>query len=381
MKKMATFFLALVICSMELLAQPTITSGTGQIGFNVSSYGRLRGSSFPYVAANRELDRMSFVVAQADNAVFDYNEDGDSTSLVAQFLTIAGVDSAVTTMSDNGYTELPPKVKVEMTVMGWKNQKYLIVRYRVIADTAGLGSLYMGAVVVPRVGAAYGGEILKHNTAKKVTFMTRDATPSFWGFKVLGPNSVFGVRMMDWDEYSTDPDNEVTTDSMRNAMTKKSGFDTSLVAGANGSIFSVNVGKSAFTNKGDISTSYIAVAFAATEAEMYAAIDSATVKYPKIATSVQSSERMMPSGFALEQNYPNPFNPSTSIGFSVGSSSFVSMHLYDALGREIRSLVNQKLDAGTYSVTLNAKDLSSGVYYYTLQAGAFRSTKKMLLTK
>ncbi len=380
MKKLAPFFLAIAICSLELLAQPNVTSGTGQIGFNVTSYGRLRASTYPYVAANREVDRMSFVVAQSDNAVFDYNEDGDSTSVVAQFVTIAGVDSAVTTISDNGYTELPPKVKVEMTVMGWKTQKYLIVRYRVIADTAGLGSLYMGAVVVPRVGAAYGGEILKHNISKKVTFMTRDATPSFWGFKVLNP-SLFGVSLMDWDTYSSDPDNEVTSDSLRNAMTKKSGFDTSLVAGANGSVIGLNVGKASFNNKGDVSTSYYAVAFGTTEAEMYAGIDSATAKYPKIATSVQSNEHAVPSGFALEQNYPNPFNPSTSIGFSVGSSSFVSMRLYDALGREIRSLVNQKLDAGTYSVSLNAKDLSSGVYYYTLQAGSFRSTKKMLLTK
>jgi hypothetical protein len=380
MKKLATLFFAVIIGSMELLAQPTITSGTGQIGFTVSSYGRLRASTYPYVAANRELDRMSFVVAQSDNAVFDYNEDGDSTSTVAALVTIAGVDSAITVMSDNGYTELPPKVKVEMTVMGWKNQKYMIVRFRTIADTAGLGSLYMGAVIVPRVGAAYGGEILKHNTAKKVTYMTRDATPSFWGFKVLGPTA-FGVRMMDWDEYSSDPDNEVTSDSMRNAMTKHSGFDTSLVAGANGSVLSINVGKAAFTNVGDVSTSFYAVGFGATEAEMYAAIDSAAAKYPKISTSVRSTEHGTPNGFALEQNYPNPFNPSTSIGFSVGSSSFVSMKLYDALGREVRSLVNQKLDAGTYSVSLNANNLSSGVYYYTLQAGSFTSTKKLLLTK
>lgn len=380
MKKLATLFFAVFIVSMELLAQPTITSGTGQIGFTVSSYGRLRASTYPYVAANRELDRMSFVVAQSDNAVFDYNEDGDSTSTVAALVTIAGVDSAITVMSDNGYTELPPKVKVEMTVMGWKNQKYMIVRFRTIADTAGLGSLYMGAVIVPRVGAAYGGEILKHNTAKKVTYMTRDATPSFWGFKVLGP-SAFGVRMMDWDEYSSDPDNEVTSDSMRNAMSKYSSFDTNLVAGANGSVLGINVGKASFTNVGDASTSFYAVGFGTTEAEMYAAIDSAAAKYPKISTSVRSTEHGTPNGFALEQNYPNPFNPSTSIGFSVGSSSFVSMKLYDALGREVRSLVNQKLDAGTYSVSLNANNLSSGVYYYTLQAGSFSSTKKLLLTK
>jgi hypothetical protein len=114
---------------------------------------------------------------------------------------------------------------------------------------------------------------------------------------------------------------------------------------------------------------------------MIAAIDSATAKYPKIATSVKRSEAVKPSGFSLEQNHPNPFNPSTQIHFSIGTSSFVTVKVFDALGREVRTLVDQQLESGAYVAPFSADNLSSGMYYYTLQAGSYIETKKMLLMK
>jgi len=325
---------------------------------------------------------LSFDVAQSDNAVFDYNFDSDSTTLVAQIISIAGVDTVLETMADNEYTMLPPKVKVKTTVMLWKNQSYFIVRQRVIADTAALGSLYMGAVVVPKPGMAYGGETIKYSGARKVTSFYREGEPSFWGVKALG-SSAFGVSMLDWDVFSpTDPNADAATDSTRNQMLKSAGAkDSLLVAGSNGSIFTVNVGKAAFTNAGDSATYYFAVGYGATESELYAAMDSATAKYPSLLTSVRKNEVVMPDGFSLEQNYPNPFNPSTQIRFNVGASSFVTLKVFDALGREVRTLVNRQMDAGSYVATLSAQNLSSGLYYYTIQAGSYTETKKMMLMK
>ena len=85
--------------------------------------------------------------------------------------------------------------------------------------------------------------------------------------------------------------------------------------------------------------------------------------------------------FSLEQNYPNPFNPSTEIKYSVPSASVVSLKIFNLLGQEITTLVNQEQKAGTYSVNFNASKLSSGMYIYRLQAGENTITKKMTLIK
>ena len=87
--------------------------------------------------------------------------------------------------------------------------------------------------------------------------------------------------------------------------------------------------------------------------------------------------------YSLSQNYPNPFNPSTKINFSVLKSGFVSLKLYDNLGRLSANLVNKDLTAGSYEFTLDAAayGLISGMYYYTLQTNDFVQTKKMILMK
>jgi hypothetical protein len=89
----------------------------------------------------------------------------------------------------------------------------------------------------------------------------------------------------------------------------------------------------------------------------------------------------VPDKYALYQNYPNPFNPSTNIKFSIPEASFVTLKIYDVLGREVITLINDKLAAGTKVYTYDGSELASGIYFYTLKAGEFRNTKKMLLIK
>jgi hypothetical protein len=88
-----------------------------------------------------------------------------------------------------------------------------------------------------------------------------------------------------------------------------------------------------------------------------------------------------PSNYILEQNYPNPFNPSTTIEYSIPKQSFVTLKIFDLLGREVATLVNEKKDAGIYYVVWDAKLLSTGNYFYTLQAGGFRQARRMLLIR
>jgi len=86
-------------------------------------------------------------------------------------------------------------------------------------------------------------------------------------------------------------------------------------------------------------------------------------------------------GFKLSQNYPNPFNPATKIEISIPKSSAVKLIVYDILGRIITTLVNEKLNAGSYKVDFDGSDLSSGVYFYKLEAGSFVQTRAMILLK
>jgi N-acetylneuraminic acid mutarotase len=89
----------------------------------------------------------------------------------------------------------------------------------------------------------------------------------------------------------------------------------------------------------------------------------------------------LPKQFALEQNYPNPFNPSTTIRYQLPVASEVKLEVYDVLGKKIATLVNERQSAGSYQVVWNASGLSSGTYFYRLQAGTFVETKKMIMVK
>jgi hypothetical protein len=102
-----------------------------------------------------------------------------------------------------------------------------------------------------------------------------------------------------------------------------------------------------------------------------------------IPTAIRQSEEEILSvnSYELSQNYPNPFNPSTTIRYSVPERSNVVLKIYDILGSEVSTLVNEDKDAGIYSVNFNASHLASGIYLYRLQAGSFVQTKKMIIIK
>jgi hypothetical protein len=89
----------------------------------------------------------------------------------------------------------------------------------------------------------------------------------------------------------------------------------------------------------------------------------------------------MPEKFFLAQNYPNPFNPSTTISFSLPSKSYVSLKVFDLIGREVATLISEEMSAGSYIKKWNAEGLVSGVYFYRLQAGTFIDTKKLVLLR
>ena len=98
-------------------------------------------------------------------------------------------------------------------------------------------------------------------------------------------------------------------------------------------------------------------------------------------TSVDEIDHTIASEFKLFQNYPNPFNPSTNISFILAKNSHTLIKVYDILGQEIATLVNENLNAGPHTIQLNGSDLESGVYFYNIVAGNYQASKKMMLIK
>ena len=101
----------------------------------------------------------------------------------------------------------------------------------------------------------------------------------------------------------------------------------------------------------------------------------------QITTGVNESRSGTPTAFSLSQNYPNPFNPTTTINYQLPMSGQVTLKVFDMLGREIATLVNDNENAGSYSAKFDGSRLASGVYFYRLQAGSFSQTKKLMLVK
>ena len=97
--------------------------------------------------------------------------------------------------------------------------------------------------------------------------------------------------------------------------------------------------------------------------------------------AVQETSVGVPATFSLEQNYPNPFNLGTTIFFSLPTAEYVTLQVFDILGREVSSLISSEHAAGRYRMAWQANDVASGVYYYRLRAGSYVAVKKMMLGK
>src|SRR4030095_4939140 len=109
--------------------------------------------------------------------------------------------------------------------------------------------------------------------------------------------------------------------------------------------------------------------------------DFCTIKYTQTGLGITQISGNIPDKYSLGQNYPNPFNPATNINFSIPKTGNVRLAVYDIQGKEIETIVNESLAAGTYKVDFDAARLSSGVYFYRIDAEGFSEVKKMILVK
>ena len=116
---------------------------------------------------------------------------------------------------------------------------------------------------------------------------------------------------------------------------------------------------------------------------VYCTLEPSSVLYRSSTPTTKVEDKLLWKSlkFELNQNYPNPFNPMTKIVFTIPHDNHVKIIVYDVLGRELLTLVNEFLTAGSYETTFNASRLSSGIYFYQLTAGMFTDVKKMVLSR
>jgi hypothetical protein len=372
--------IVLVLTGLSI-GQAQVTTGTGAIGFTLDKYGRLRVGEFPYASTTRHMNRVNAIVALNKDAVLDYTNNANATSYAPQMITGSGADSAARVVFDNKYAPIqPPNVRVQETVYLWKNAKFLVYRYRVYNDSTVMTPLYISNFASPSPANSYDLQTVVYSAAKSTYYCYKTGVPVYVSQKLLN-KTLYSIRMLDWDAYSpADPNSDAATDTTRYLMSTYTKFDTLLTAGVDGSVVQLNAGVYNLAPK-DSADVYFGIGIGATAAEAIALMDSAQAKYSKLVTSVEKTTTVIPTHFALEQNYPNPFNPSTQIRFMVPARSSVTLTVFDALGRSVKSLVNQQLDAGEYVSTFDATGLSSGVYYYVLRSGSVIESKRMVLIR
>ena len=148
--------------------------------------------------------------------------------------------------------------------------------------------------------------------------------------------------------------------------------------------YTSNLNKNSWTNegkglaKGSINSIYVndSTIFVGTEMTGLWSIP-----VPEVTAIRKTINSTFPSSYKLEQNYPNPFNPTTIIRYSLPKDGLVTLKVYDILGREVKTLVDEYKPAGSHDIIFNASNLASGVYIYQLRSGNFTASKKLLLMK
>jgi len=199
------------------------------------------------------------------------------------------------------------------------------------------------------------GFIVGLNTEKGVIFKTTDLGNS-WKNIAITSNGLFGLKVLS------------------NSIVYAGGQNKTIYYSTNsGKIWTAQIIP---TTKQGIGSIY----FTSTNTG-YLTVNNEIYKTTNGGVGILNITNEIPDRFSLSQNCPNPFNPSTNIKFDLPNNVFVSIKTYDLLGREIKTLVNEYKQAGTYLVSFNGSELASGTYFYRIQAGSFVQVKRMLLIK
>ncbi len=354
------------LMNLSVFAQENFYTGSMQI--RIDDYGALRLLKTTDTDTIRQIDRLTALVAGNPNQVFDYYEDADVESPTTLVSSPELSDYEITGSYNNLYSGLPPNVIVRENFYGWNNGEYVLIKYTLISDETADQDFILGYDVIPQIDGEYGYETVIYDQTEK---LVKAYKSGYIGFKFLNPEAAQINYFLWFDGY----DNDTTYyEKLTSGI-----VDSNLVTDGNGSVIIMGT-PTINLSPGDSTVLYFAVAYGDSESAMMGSMSDAISKYQTI-TDVRNENLSVPLNYSLSQNYPNPFNPSTRISFSIPKQELVTLKVYNLLGEEVTTIVNSQLNPGKYNVELNANKFSSGIYFYTINAGNFTSTKKMILIK
>ncbi len=376
MKKYFSFFrmllLSAIIMHVEAFAQDFYT---GKVGVTLSGAGRIRVFSDSLIT--KQIERTSVIVGTGSETVFTYNEDADNLIPVVNVTSPQFSDFEMVGTANNSYSLLPPNVTSRANVYGWSDGSYILVKYTITNDEPFDINAFVGMETIAEIDGSAGLETVQFYPFENIVSFYRVPSSHYAGCKILSSN-FYSSRTFDW---SADYD---TSDSFLYSLLTSGTIDTIFEAQGDGAVAIYNQSSISIAS-GDSTTFWMAISVGQDETGMLENMDEAVSKYQLI-TEVKDENHHTPSEYFLSQNYPNPFNPSTTIRFGLNQDDYVSLIIFNVLGQEVATLLNEFQSTGYHNVIWNGTDnsgnqVTSGIYFYRLSTGNFVEVKKMLLTK
>lgn len=334
---------------------------------------------------DKVIDRFYQIVGLDDSYVWNPNDDPDINLIDTVYY--AGEDDVMyfrELLMDNSFRSEPPvDIEVHTLVRLFKEEQFGLARFGVVRQQE--NDFKLTALLRAKIFEEWGGETLEWDAGTERLYIFNNNAAIGLQSLTQAPT---GVVLMDFDEYdSTDPARDNARDFARwDIMVEEDFPSSSITAGPDGGWAFMNFGDVSNIATGDTAYVWIAFTHGPDLDEVDDFLDAAIAKAEDLGiigdpVSTEPAAPEVPARIALEQNYPNPFNPATNIRFDVAEAGYVSLTVYDMLGRQVAQLVNENLSAGTHTVSFDAASLSSGVYLYRLQAGGQTLTRSMTLMK
>jgi subtilisin family serine protease len=358
----------------------------GNLGFNDYPDGQ-QGNGFHFQDGPNFMFEGALMLGTSSTSFVDCArnssqsaEDQDFVALQPFKINIPGSISDIqgsTIFNDGGATTNKLGVNIHLQSYSYidqTNKNYIILRYT-IKNTSG------GALSGLYAGLFFDWDMIEGSGLNDLTAW--DSTGSFGYVHHLGssPDTTIGIGLLSANNYGF---YAVSNSTFGYQITDKwSALSSGLTTVSAGPADIANItssGPYTIASGDSIDVAY-ALACDLNLNTVRTAIANARAKYSSIITGIKQNNNQTPVVFALEQNYPNPFNPSTVINYSIPTSGNVTIKVYDILGNEVKTLVNENKAPGNYSITFDAKGLPSGVYLYKLTAGNYTSVKKLVLIK
>jgi len=366
------FLIVLSICLVLPLddALSQVEFETGAIAINLSQYARVR--VYAPDLNTRQIDRSSILVGGNPGEVYDYWNDANTLDSAIVVSSPQFSDHELYVSCDNTYSFAPPNIIQEVNVYGWDGLGFAIVKFTIVNNEATDLDAKIGMEIIAQIDGTYGFEAVEHFPLDEVIAIYR--TPSTYvGYKLLS-NSLETLHSINWF------DGYYNSDDSLEAWFSWGSIDPLFSSGPDGAVAFWSEPRGLIAT-GDAREVYVGIAVGADDGTMLAQMETATMFYNTVFTDVAEDGQVVPEKYMLKQNYPNPFNPKTAISFQLSAVSQASLVIYNLLGREVATLVNEKLSSGSYTRQWDASGMPSGTYFYELKVGDWKERRKMVLLK